>query len=768
MANLSNINDKFLVTTGGNVLIGQTGAIGSSILQVTGASTFSGNITGTTAVFSGSGTILSLNRNAPGTSLIELKIANTIEGYLGATTTKSFVVYNEAGSEKAHVENNGNIGLYGSAINFLIGDFAEINFRESGAITIDSDNNQSSRNFQIKDGSGSSLMLIEDTGNVGIGTVSPGSDLTIKENGVIGFQYTTGAGSFHTITGGGVNPMSFTVNPFSALDPVFSFNSAAGNIMTMRNGGNVGIGTSSPDGKLQVTAASSTTSNGNDASFKLYLTNTDTTNNNYSLINFTDSDGGSSSGGMGLQYTDHANNYGDLCFITRGSGGYGERMRIDSVGNVGIGTDSPNGKLTILENNAPSKGDFDFQQIVYNGGWSTNVNGLAAIQWSDGVGSSNTIGRIGVTYTGSQGQFQIKDLYYGGYAGSGVVFTVRGDGNVGIGTTGPGHKLVSSVTSPSYSVVGQHASGGQVGIYSSTGDNGIGTINNYALNLFTNNSAPQVTLLTSGNVGIGTTGPQALLDVSKNNSVIYDPTDDLGQRSGTATIHIANQTATTNTFGQLMYDSRSSGQGIARIVFLNGGSATVGIAFVTEHQEAKSEKMRITSNGDILFGTSGDPNGTSIYGSAFTTETSNRMLLRMASSTTGAINLVQFYNGNGLVGKIQTSGSATSYVTSSDYRLKENVIEMTGALDRVSQLKPSRFNFITDADKTVDGFLAHEVQEIVPEAITGEKDAVDEEGNPDYQGIDQSKLVPLLVAAIQELKADNDSLKARIETLENN
>jgi hypothetical protein len=93
---------------------------------------------------------------------------------------------------------------------------------------------------------------------------------------------------------------------------------------------------------------------------------------------------------------------------------------------------------------------------------------------------------------------------------------------------------------------------------------------------------------------------------------------------------------------------------------------------------------------------------------------------------------------------------------------------MTGALDRVSQLKPSRFNFITDADKTVDGFLAHEVQEIVPEAITGEKDAVDEEGNPDYQGIDQSKLVPLLVAAIQELKADNDSLKARIETLENN
>jgi hypothetical protein len=114
------------------------------------------------------------------------------------------------------------------------------------------------------------------------------------------------------------------------------------------------------------------------------------------------------------------------------------------------------------------------------------------------------------------------------------------------------------------------------------------------------------------------------------------------------------------------------------------------------------------------------------------------------------------------VGSISTTSSATSYNTSSDYRLKENVVEMTGALDRVSQLKPSRFNFIEDADKTVDGFLAHEVQDIVPEAITGEKDAVDEEGNAIYQGIDQAKLVPLLVGAIQELKAEIEQLKTQI------
>ncbi len=111
------------------------------------------------------------------------------------------------------------------------------------------------------------------------------------------------------------------------------------------------------------------------------------------------------------------------------------------------------------------------------------------------------------------------------------------------------------------------------------------------------------------------------------------------------------------------------------------------------------------------------------------------------------------------IGSIALSSSSTAFNTSSDYRLKENVVKITGALDRISKLRPSRFNFISDADKTVDGFLAHEVEEIVPEAITGEKDAVDKQGNPELQAIDQSKLVPLLVAAIQELKAEIDELK---------
>jgi len=209
-----------------------------------------------------------------------------------------------------------------------------------------------------------------------------------------------------------------------------------------------------------------------------------------------------------------------------------------------------------------------------------------------------------------------------------------------------------------------------------------------------------------------------------------------------------------------------------------------------------NRRLTISSGGDILFGTTGIPNGTSIYGSAFKDDSKSRMTLVQASDNNNLTDLQEYFNSNGAVGKIQTNGSATLFTTSSDYRLKENVNPITNAIARVNQLKPSRFNFIADADRTVDGFIAHEVQDIIPEAISGEKDAMkdeefvltpmveavtDEEGNviteaveavmqtrtvPDYQGIDQSKIVPLLTAAIQEQQTIIDSLINRLEALE--
>ena len=117
-------------------------------------------------------------------------------------------------------------------------------------------------------------------------------------------------------------------------------------------------------------------------------------------------------------------------------------------------------------------------------------------------------------------------------------------------------------------------------------------------------------------------------------------------------------------------------------------------------------------------------------------------------------------------GTIVVNHSSVTYNTTSDYRLKENVTGLTSATTRLQQLQPKRFNFIEVPDKTVDGFLAHEVSSVVPEAVTGEKDAVDADGNPDYQGIDQSKLVPLLVAAIQEQQTLIETLQTKVAALE--
>jgi hypothetical protein len=132
---------------------------------------------------------------------------------------------------------------------------------------------------------------------------------------------------------------------------------------------------------------------------------------------------------------------------------------------------------------------------------------------------------------------------------------------------------------------------------------------------------------------------------------------------------------------------------------------------------------------------------------------------------TDSRNAVRFYRNETEVGSISVSTTATSY-TSSDYRLKENVVPLTGAIDRLNDLQAHRFNFITDPDKTVDGFIAHEAQAVVPECVTGTKDEVDDDGNPVYQGIDQSKLVPLLTAALQEAIAEIAALKDRVAALE--
>lgn len=138
------------------------------------------------------------------------------------------------------------------------------------------------------------------------------------------------------------------------------------------------------------------------------------------------------------------------------------------------------------------------------------------------------------------------------------------------------------------------------------------------------------------------------------------------------------------------------------------------------------------------------------------------------SGKTGTGNLVGLHYNAAVVATISITASSVNYGTGSDYRLKENIAPLTGGKLRLSELNVKRFTFKADPTTYVDGFLAHEVQDVVPEAIYGEKDAVDDDGKPVMQNIDQSKIVPLLTAALQDAFAEIEALTDRVAALEAN
>jgi hypothetical protein len=233
----------------------------------------------------------------------------------------------------------------------------------------------------------------------------------------------------------------------------------------------------------------------------------------------------------------------------------------------------------------------------------------------------------------------------------------------------------------------------------------------------------------AGNVGVGVTNPAQKLEVAGG-------------------VYIKSGGAISNLF----YDSA--------LVFDQGG---VG------------ERARIDSSGNLLVGTA-TVIGVGRLSINFGASGDG---IALSCSTSGDRTQIAFNNSNGGVGRIATSGSSTSYVTSSDYRLKENIAPMTGALEKVAALKPCTYTWKADSSAG-QGFIAHELQAVVPDCVTGEKDAVetvdeiDAEGRkigtkevPRYQGVDTSFLVATLTAAIQEQQALIQDLTARLEAVEN-
>ena len=282
--------------------------------------------------------------------------------------------------------------------------------------------------------------------------------------------------------------------------------------------------------------------------------------------------------------------------------------------------------------------------------------------------------------------------------------------------------------------------------------------NSGSLQLATNNGTTALTIDTSQNVGIGTSSPSSYYKpnvvINNSNSTglsIIDTSTTLGM--------IAFGFGSTGTLGgnsnrgKFWYDLANDS--------FNWNTAGVG---------SLTPQMRITSSGQLFVNnttnlTSGALDNVQI--GCTTPSSSIQYGMMIGGNATGfTVNAIRFVNTYtpAVVGTITIGSSSTAYNTSSDYRLKENIAPMTGALGIVQQLKPVTYNWKSDGSSG-QGFIAHELQAIVPDCVTGEKDAVDEEGNPVHQGVDTSFLVATLTAAIQELKAELDATKAEVQAL---
>jgi hypothetical protein len=277
---------------------------------------------------------------------------------------------------------------------------------------------------------------------------------------------------------------------------------------------------------------------------------------------------------------------------------------------------------------------------------------------------------------------------------------------------------------------------GNGGLISTGDDSGI-------LNIQTNETTA-ITVNASQNVGIGTTSPTTKLHITGNLTI--------ENSSNAPFINFVESGDNTDVKARIEMDQVSGTAG--NLLFYTEGSGTL------------AERMRIDSSGNLYLGITTTPGASA--GMLF----EKVGVINVSRGTTSSVNVAEWRNPNGVVGTIATSGSSTTYNTSSDYRLKENIYPMTGALAKVAQLKPVTYKWKVDGADG-EGFIAHELAEVVPDCVTGEKDAVDAEGNPVYQGIDTSFLVATLTAALQETKALIDTqaetinaLTARIVALE--
>jgi hypothetical protein len=671
----------------------------------------------------------------------------------------------------------------------------------SGTVRIDSDS------LQLVGATNPTILVQDSTSGVEVGLKALETSTKIDSTHTFNIEIGSGNDIIQSVTSSGVE-----ITGNLAVDTNTLYVDAASN--------EVGVGTSNPDGKMHILngSAGTVTANGNadelvvenSATGGISILTPDSSTGYLMFGSPTDNEGAiiryNQSGGLLTIGTEIAG--GQLTFRTAAGS---ERMRIDSSGNVGIGADPSSYKLRVredqaadtiirAENQSSSASAYSTLHLssfgntwgIRNGSSAANGNSLVFVNDAGGnnfermrIDSSGNVG-IG-TQSASAGAIGGKVLHL---VNSGATASIRVDrsdastsgtlsvlsGNTTNGIFSTGSKdLTISTNSTEAMRIDSSGNVSQAGtltvkntitdssglkIWQDTGDTSK-IFNHYNGSLlFGTNNTERMRIDSSGDIGIGTTDGDIF-------GRFYARTVGIKTTSGIAKLQIDGSS----------YSGIDLGKAGVRYSEINCSNTQLGIQTIANIPiifgtgTSATERMRITSGGDVLIGTQTSIGANENTNTGITLDASNFIAnarnsvssnMYLSKHTGFAGSMITFSVGGTEVGSITTTTSSTAYNTSSDYRLKENVVEMTGALDRVDALKPSRFNFIADPEKTVDGFIAHEVAEVVPEAVTGEKDAVDEEGNPIYQGIDQSKIVPLLVGAIKELRAEIELLKSQI------
>ena len=525
------------------------------------------------------------------------------------------------------------------------------------------------------------------------------------------------------------------------------FRTGAGSeALRIDSSGNCGIGTSSPSELLHTVKASGTSRVRFEAS---------------ASHSFARLVAGSTSYNSGVEFFSGTTNTanitaqggGELVVEANGS----ERMRIDSSGQVGIGTSSPSAPLTVFGGSASSP------TIRIEGGSSGTDNARIESEYNlvlacngDGDQSDRKI----------QFRNNATDLV-----------AIDSSGNVGIGTTTPGSVTGSGIdlersgpatlrlndTSGNGAVVEIFADDGNMSaVYDSRGHS-----SNHG-HQFRVNGSEKARIDSSGRLLVGTTSSvnNAKIQVIGDSAATTNPgLVRIGTSSAANTFTSPTQLARLE-FGPGDNVSAASIQAWYDVTATGSTSDFPGrLTFSTTADGASgpTERMRISEDGRISTENGGYFSGTNNGDAPF----SNAPIVLQNTSNNTNATVIQFKGHDGsLTGSVSTRVNVTTYSTSSDYRLKENVVAIADGITRVKQLAPKRFNFIGYDDTICDGFLAHEAQAVVPEAVVGTHNEVDDDGNAVMQGIDQSKLVPLLTAALKEAIAKIETLETKVAALE--